>query len=45
MYYYYDYGSTVALSGTDPLRTGPVYSHGLLPIPIIYHFGLGAFAL
>ena len=26
--YYYEYGSTVALPGTAPLRTGPVYSHG-----------------
>ena len=31
-WYYYDYGSTVAYTGTDPLGTGPVYSHGPLPI-------------
>ena len=33
------------ITGTDPLRTGPVYSHGLLPTPVIYHLGLGAFPL
>ncbi len=38
-YYYYEYGSTVALPGTAPLRTGPVYSHGFSPFPIIPHFG------
>ena len=46
LYNYYDeYGSTVAYTGTDPLGTGPVFSHGLSPTPAIYHFGLGAFRL
>ena len=45
MYYYYDYGSTVAFTGVDPIWADPVYSHWLVPIPIIYHFGLGASSL